>query len=166
MAGSPDRFRERLVVAWWVWPAAVGLSILLAAELHLGYGGVRSWLPYITLPPLTVALLIWLSRAEIRVTDSELHADDAHIPLALLSGAEALTAAEAARALGRELHPLAFVMRVPWVRPMVRVIVDDPADPTPYWLVTTRRPDELLQALALPPARPPAAAAGASGTDS
>jgi hypothetical protein len=29
----------------------------------------------------------------------------------------------------------------------VRVEVVDPQDPTPYWLVSTRRPDDLARAL-------------------
>jgi hypothetical protein len=29
----------------------------------------------------------------------------------------------------------------------VQVTVHDPADPVPYWLVSTRRPDELVAAL-------------------
>jgi hypothetical protein len=141
------------VVPWWAWPAGAALAFLMAAEIHLGYGGVRSWLPYVTLIPLTLAGLAWLSRMRIQVRDGELHADDAHIPIALLSGAEVVGPADASEALGRALHPLAFVVRVPWVRPMVRVIVADPQDPTPYWLVSTRRPEALLAALALPPAR-------------
>jgi hypothetical protein len=153
MAAPSPPYRERLAVPWWAWPLNAAVALFLAAEIHMGYGGVRSWLPYVVLIPLVLGMLAWLNRMTIRVEDGELHADDAHIPVALLSGAEALGPAEARVAMGRELHPLAFVVRVPWVRPMVRVIVDDPADPTPYWLVSTRRPEELLAALGLPPAR-------------
>ncbi|MCW2506782.1 MAG: hypothetical protein JWO79_5066 [Actinomycetia bacterium] len=153
MAHSPSPYRERLTVSWWAWPAGLLLAVLMAAEVHMGYGGVRSWLPYVIALPLAVAVLVWASRIRVTVRDGELHADDAHIPVSLLSGAEALDPREAAAALGRELHPLAFVVRVPWVRPMVRVVVADPADPTPYWLVSTRKPKDLLDALGLPPAR-------------
>ena len=30
---------------------------------------------------------------------------------------------------------------------MVLVVLDDPDDPTPYWLVSTRHPDKVLSAL-------------------
>jgi hypothetical protein len=30
---------------------------------------------------------------------------------------------------------------------MVLVVLDDPEDPTPYWLVSCRRPDRVLAAL-------------------
>jgi hypothetical protein len=29
----------------------------------------------------------------------------------------------------------------------VRVHVNDPDDPTPYWMISTRRPDELVAAI-------------------
>ncbi|MGI9207623.1 MAG: DUF3093 family protein, partial [Rhodococcus sp. (in: high G+C Gram-positive bacteria)] len=35
----------------------------------------------------------------------------------------------------------------PWVGTMAMVVLDDPDDPTPYWLISTRRPAELLEAL-------------------
>jgi hypothetical protein len=35
-----------------------------------------------------------------------------------------------------------------WISPVVRVELDDPDDPTPYWLVSTRRPAQLVAALA------------------
>jgi hypothetical protein len=149
MAGPTVRYRERLTVSWWLWPCALAVAGLMAAEIHLGYGGVRAWLPYATLLPLTAVLLGWLGRLQVRVTDTELHVDDAHIPLTFLTVAETLDAAATRRALGRDGHPLAFVVRRPWVPTAVRVGVHDPADPTPYWLVSTRRPAALVAALGL-----------------
>ena len=34
-----------------------------------------------------------------------------------------------------------------WVDPVLRVAVTDPDDPVPYWLVSTRRPEELRAAI-------------------
>ncbi|HWJ84512.1 MAG TPA: DUF3093 family protein, partial [Cellulomonas sp.] len=34
-----------------------------------------------------------------------------------------------------------------WIHAGVRIELVDPADPTPYWIVTSRRPDELAAAL-------------------
>src|SRR4029079_573453 len=50
---------ERLTVPWWWWPPALLIAVLMAAELHMGYPGVRSWLPYVLLLPLAAAVLIW-----------------------------------------------------------------------------------------------------------
>jgi hypothetical protein len=45
---------------------------------------------------------------------------------------------------------VAFVVQRPWVRGTVRIYLDDPDDPTPYWVVSSRRPQALLAALDLP----------------
>jgi hypothetical protein len=151
MAAPPDvRYAERLTIPWWIWPCALATATLLAAEIHLGYDGVRAWLPYAVLLPLTVVLLWWLGRLPVRVAGGELHVDDAHVPLGLLAFAEPLDAAGKQRALGVELHPLAFVVHRPWVRGAVRIMLRDPADPTPYWVISSRRPDALVAALGLP----------------
>jgi hypothetical protein len=34
-----------------------------------------------------------------------------------------------------------------WIDPVVRVQVTDPSDPAPYWVVSTRNPDQLVAAL-------------------
>ena len=33
-----------------------------------------------------------------------------------------------------------------WIPEMVMLVLDDPEDPTPYWLVSTRNPEEVLRA--------------------
>ncbi|MGH8922343.1 MAG: DUF3093 family protein, partial [Actinomycetes bacterium] len=35
-------FDERLTVPWWWWPLGLGIAALLAAEVHMGYPGVRA----------------------------------------------------------------------------------------------------------------------------
>ena len=55
-------------------------------------------------------------------------------------------------ALGRQLDPAAYVQHRAWVGSMVLLVLDDPDDPTPYWLVSTRHPEKVLAALGLPSA--------------
>jgi hypothetical protein len=148
------RYSERLLVAWWMWPCALVTAALLAAEIHLGADGLRAWVPYAVLIPATVALLWWLGRLPVRIADGELWVDDAHIPLRYLVAAESLEGPAKQDALGRELHPLAFVVQRPWVRGAVRIVLDDPDDPTPYWVVSSRRPAALVAALGLPEPAP------------
>ena len=45
------------------------------------------------------------------------------------------------------LDPGAFVAHRAWIGPMALIVLDDPDDPTPYWLVSTRHPDRVLSAL-------------------
>ena len=50
-------------------------------------------------------------------------------------------------ALGRQLDPAAYVAHRGWVGPLVLVVLDDPDDPTPYWLFSCRNPQRMLAAL-------------------
>ncbi|WP_433872079.1 DUF3093 domain-containing protein [Saccharopolyspora sp. CA-218241] len=147
-AEGPRAFRERLHATWWTWPLPVVGAALMAATVHMGYPGVRAWLPYAVLIPLAVLVPLWLGRTKIEVRAGELHVGDAHVPLRFVEHAEPVsTAGEQRRALGPELDPAAFVVHRPWVRTSVRVWLNDADDPTPYWVVSTRRPAELADVL-------------------
>lgn len=140
-------FRERLYVTWWIWPLPLLAAGLLAAEVHMGFPGVRSWLPYVILLPLTVVLITRMGATKVEVADGELRAGDAHIPLELLGEVEVIAPEEKRRAMGPQLDPAAYVVHRGWVKPLVRVRVNDPEDPTPYWIISTRRPAELTAAI-------------------
>ena len=47
------------------------------------------------------------------------------------------------RAAGVDADARAFLLLRPYLKRSVRVEITDPADPAPYWLVSTRHPDEL-----------------------
>lgn len=143
----PARFSERLVLPWWWWPPGLLIAGLLAAELHMGYPGVRSWLPYVLLLPLAVVLLVWLGRVRVTVEDGALCAGDARLPLAQIGQVDVVRGEAKREALGPQLDPEAFVLHRPWVGPAVRIEVLDPDDPVPYWVVSTRRPEQLVAAL-------------------
>jgi hypothetical protein len=146
-ASTGTAYRERLYVTWYWWLLPLLAAGLLAAEVHLGYPGVRAWLPYVLLLPLT-ALLIWRSgRAGVRVQDGELWVGDAHLPLRFVGETQIVSAKDKRRVLGPHLDPAAYVLHRGWIGPVVRLRLTDPDDPTPYWVVSTRHPDRLVEAL-------------------
>lgn len=154
---TPQPYRERLWVPLWWWPVAFAITGLLAAEIHMGAPGLRAWLPYVLLFPVPVWVLVWLSRHRVEVSPdasgtAELRADRAHLPVNFVARAAVVARTAKSAALGRQLDPAAYVQHRPWIGPMVLLVLDDPDDPTPYWLVSTRRPDRVLAALGLPSA--------------
>ena len=140
-------YRERWIVPLVWWPCALALATLVAAELHSGAPGVRAFLPYAVLLPLTAVLLVTGSRGAITVADGVLHVPGARIPIALLKDGVALDRESFRVQTGPMADPRAYVVSRPWLHTAVRLTVDDPADPTPYWVVGTRRPAELLEAM-------------------
>ncbi len=91
----------------------------------------------------------WIARSATRiaVAGGELKVGAAHLPVALVQRVDVLDREETRQGLGPGLDARAFVCARPWVGTSVRVHLDDPADPTPYWVVATRRPDELAAAI-------------------
>ncbi|MDG4792341.1 DUF3093 domain-containing protein [Micromonospora sp. WMMD1082] len=140
-------YAERLRLPWWWWLAALAAAALLATEVWMGGAGVRAWLPFAVLLPATVAGLAWLGRIRVAVTDGELRVDDARLPVRFVADAIALDADGRREVLGVGADPLAFVVQRPWISGAVQVILDDPADPTPFWVVSSRHPVELADAL-------------------
>jgi hypothetical protein len=130
-----------------MWLPAAAVAAVLAAEVGLGAPGVRSWLPLALLIPLALGSLWWLGRIRVAVTDTELQVDDARLPLKVVADAIPLTVEDKRLLLGQASDPLAFVIQRPWIAGAVQIMLDDPADPTPYWLISTRHPEEMAQAL-------------------
>ena len=140
-------YAERLLLPWWLWLAGLAAAALLAAEVWMGGAGVRAWLPFAVLLPVAVAGLAWLSRIRIAVTDGELRVDDARLPARFVADAIPLDADGRREVLGVGADPLAFVVQRPWIGGAVQVVLDDPADPTPFWVVSSRHPVELAEAI-------------------
>jgi hypothetical protein len=145
------RYRERLWVPWWWWPLGFGVAALIAKEVNMGVRTLPPWLPYLVLGAVAAGVLLWLGRVEVRVVqagpDVELWAGRAHLPVSVVSRSAEIPRTAKSAALGRQLDPAAFVMHRAWVGPMVLLVLDDPDDPTPYWLVSARHPERVLSAL-------------------
>jgi hypothetical protein len=146
-SAGPARYAERLIVPWWLWLVALSVAALASAEVYLGAPGAPVAVPYLVLLPLTALGLFLLGRIRIAVQDGELRVDDARLPVRYVAQVGVLSAAEKREALGPNADPYAFVVQRPWVRGAVLVVLDDPEDPTPYWVVSARRPERLATAL-------------------
>lgn len=140
-------FDERLTVPWWWWPLGIGVAALLAAEVHMGYPGVRAWLPYLLMTFLAVAVLLRMGGRRIRVSGGELQVGPARIALCHLGRVQLIPPAGKRRALGPDLDPAAFVVHRAWIGPLLRVELTDPQDPTPYWIFSVRRGADLAAVL-------------------
>lgn len=124
---------------------------MLAYEVNLGVRNLPDWLPYAVLGAAAAGVLLWLSRIEVQVvgagTDVELWAGQAHLPASVVSRSAEVPRSAKSAALGRQLDPAAFVLHRTWIGPMALVVLDDPDDPTPYWLISCREPARLIAAL-------------------
>ena len=95
---------------------------------------------------LIVALMIAKS-ARITVTNEALRVSNASIDRSFISAVEVIEKENAFAARGRNLDPRAWIHFQGSVSTLALVRINDPADPTPYWLFSTRKPQKLKEAL-------------------
>jgi len=144
-------YRERL----WASPLVfLGTALIIPASLVV-------FLPINPTAGVIVAILLYLAvvgalalgSPVIEVTDAALVAGRATIPLAFTGTLTAYRGEAATLARGRELDARAWLLIRGWVSPVVKIDVLDPDDPTPYWLVSTRKPEALIEAISSTRAR-------------
>lgn len=154
----PDPLGDRVqtvVYAERLWPSPA--TWLLAPGLGLGVGIalVPLGLPVAVALGLVVcaavAAALVAGSARVEVAGGNLRAGRAVVPLDRTRAASSYRGREAREQRGPLLDARAYLCIRSWVDPVVRIELDDPEDPTPYWLVSTRRPDRLVAAVASPP---------------
>lgn len=135
----------RVPLRWWAITTMFWASILLAllvavpAPAAYGIGGVVAG--------LVLLVLLGYGGARVGVVDGVFSAGRARIPVTFLRDPEPLDAGQVRAAAGVEADARAYLLLRPYVRTAVRVHLTDPADPTPYWLVSTRHPGTLAAEL-------------------
>lgn len=92
-------------------------------------------------------VMLWAS-PRIEVSNNELRVGKAHIPLKFLTDGREIDADFRFAERGPGLDSRAYVRFQVGVQPLVRFENTDANDPTPYWLISTRRPERLLAAVA------------------
>ena len=81
--------------------------------------------------------------SRILVNQNELRIDKAHIDLQYLGKVTVLDS-DAMRLLRtRDADPAAFLAIKFWASKGIKIEVTDPRDPTPYWLITSKRGEKL-----------------------
>lgn len=140
-------YAERLFVPlrWWVQTTMLVATFWLALVVALP--PVAALAIVAVIAALVVAGFVRYGGLVVRVADGELRAGRAHLPLTYVGDVTPLDKEQTRMLAGRDANARAHLAMRPYVKRAVRVDVTDPADPTPYWLVSTRRPKQLAAAL-------------------
>lgn len=140
-----QQYREKLWPTPWVFVATalvIPASVLVFAPIDFTVGVFVA----LGLFAACVGTLIALSPV-IEVDGGELRAGKAHIGLDLVGEPVPFTGERAFAQRGPVLDARAYLVLRGWVKDVVRVPVEDPEDPTPYWLISTRRPNDVVAAI-------------------
>ena len=154
MYGDRVRYRERVQVppVWWVFAVLFAATLAGAFGFYLG----RGWALGVGLPSFAVVGLGFLASAYVvEVDDAEVRVGRAVIGREWVSAVRPLDAAGTRTRSEVEADARAHLVLRPWVSTTVELTLADPADPVPYWLVSTRRPGALATALGWAPTPEP-----------
>ncbi len=140
-------YRERLWVpaSWW----GIGLFFAVSFTTAVGFAvspAVSAISGLVTAAAVAGALL-WYGSVPIVVDERGLTAGRSVLEWEWLGDVKPLDASATRKLLGAESDRAAHLVVRGYLRTAVRVEVADPADPHPYWLVSTRRPRELAAAV-------------------
>jgi len=83
----------------------------------------------------------------IQVGSSFLRVGRAKIPRNLLGKIEEIAKNQIFSERGPNLNPAAYKVFQGTVKTALKIYVNDPNDPTPYWIISTRKPTRLANAL-------------------
>ena len=148
--------RLRVPVSWWV------LGMISVLMLGAGFLAGFDWEPalavYGILTAGLAAILLGWGRLRTEVAEGELRVGRDRLPLALAGEVTALDEEQTRALRGPRADPAAYLMARPYLPRSVYIAVDGAAAHGPYWLIGTRRPEEL--AAAIEAARPAARAGG------
>jgi hypothetical protein len=146
-AAPSTQYAERLGVPLRWWAQGTMLVATLWLALVVALPAAVAWTCTGVALALLAGLLLSYGNARVSVAGGWLRAGRARIEGMHLGAVAALDAEETRRVAGPEADARAHLLLRPYLKRAVRVEITDPADPTPYWLVSSRRPDELARAV-------------------
>ncbi|UOQ58616.1 DUF3093 domain-containing protein [Leucobacter allii] len=139
------RYRERLVPGPGIFIAT--LLLIPAVTLVLFAIEASIALPTGIVVYLITAVTLLLLSPTVSVEGGRLVAGRAAIPVSQLGRIELLGAAELRRAIGPGLDARSYLLVRGWIHRGVSIENIDPADPAPQWIITTRHPQKLAEAI-------------------
>ncbi len=138
-------FRERILPSPWNF----------AVTLLFIPGGMLALTPISQLAGIIGGLVLWggamtfllVTSPVVEVTADTFTAGRGRIERRYLGKATAFSGQDALDQTRTKLDARAFLVIRGWVKDVVKVELNDPNDPTPYWLVSSRKAPELAAAL-------------------
>ena len=140
-------YRERLGVPLRWWLVVTGCVLLFGTTLWAGFSLLVAALIYAGLAAVAVAILAAWGSARIEVTVDALTAGRHALPLRKIAGVSELDREQAAALRGPKADPAAVLMLRPWLPRAVYVEVAGRPAGQPYWLIASRHPAELADAI-------------------
>jgi hypothetical protein len=137
---------ERLHLPWTWWPVLIAIVAFGALEVGSGFS-------FVVLVPVAIFLVGFFivppalsGMVRVRLHDGVLTAGKDDLPVMQITSITALDREETRLRLGPQADPACHSVVRGWVGSSVMLRLANP-DPVPYWIVSTRHPDDLASAI-------------------
>ena len=123
------------------------LSLVIAIWAALdNRSALISWIAA-TLGIIAIVAIAISARTVISIDEDELRIGRAHIELKYLDSVEHLSTDQIRLLRTRDADPAAYLAITFWIPTGVKITLKDERDSTPYWLVSSRKAEELTHTL-------------------
>jgi hypothetical protein len=140
-------YTERLRPPASMWALAMLTAFIFATMSWAGFSVLVAVACYVVICGGTAAILLNWGSAKVEVSDGELRAGKATLPLAFAGDVAALDEVRSTALRGPRADPTAFMLLRPYLKLAVYIEVKGEHQDRPYWLIGTRRPAELAAAI-------------------
>ena len=139
-------FTERTPWPFWLWLFLLFLtgSLSLAFWAALGNGWA---IGTFVIQAVVLGFGAWKTPLRIRVQSGMLVVGPATLPIEFITEVAELSAESMQRLRGPGVNPNAFAAIRFWIPTGVQVFLSDLQDPTPYWLISSKKAHQLTGAL-------------------
>jgi hypothetical protein len=152
-------YRERLRTPWWWYPIGIVVGVLLGAEFDFVMPQALVGVPVLLAVLVAIGVVWRISSGTVRVASGRVIVGERSLPVTEVDRSYPLSYAELRRLVGRHGDPLAFTYIRPWVGPGVQLVLTDTESAEsrrePYWVLSSRHPDQLLAAVQAARSQPP-----------
>ena len=146
MAQSEVIFKEVIRPPLWLLAFIYFMFLSLVVAIWAALDNRSAFIAW-TFSTLALIAIAHSARSKIEVTEKELVVGKAHIELRYISKIESIDTAQMRLLRTREADPAAFLAITFWISTGVKITLKDERDPTPYWLVSSKKSAELTSTL-------------------
>jgi hypothetical protein len=139
-------FKEVLRPPIWVLAFIYFLFLSLVIAIWAAFDNSVTLIAFIA-ATIAIIYIAFAMRSTITFDGKELRIDRAHIDIKYLGEATILDAPAMRLLRTRDADPAAYLAIRFWIPKGVKITVVDPRDPTPYWLITSKRGEEIAALL-------------------
>ena len=122
------------------------LFLSLVIAVWAAFDNTVALITFIT-ATIAIIYIAFLMRSTITFDGKELRIDRAHIDMKYLGNAKILDSTAMRLLRTRDADPAAYLAIKFWIPTGLKIAVVDPRDPTPYWLITSKRGEEIAALL-------------------